>query len=1481
LFGLPNYDRLVTVNLYDVAITTDGVLPVATAIGTATIRNLEFAQGSYQSIGNPGPIFKAYLTDINITGSGKTINDIRSLGVSDGTLTTTANILSEVGIINPTGSFVAGSTITGSSLTETVYAWNTSDNTLLVRPSAGAIPVNTAITSSATGSATLSWRVMLQDIEDNILVFKLPQNGVSTVRDKSGSVTTTYSYRKVFNPATEAAGRVTFVVGTNEVFASISPSDFVACIETGTGAGTLIDVTNANPSLQSALTQLSFDAPSGTTVKLSATVVKQVASERTKTLVTTNKTVSDPVPNVINLGKCDCYRPVGIWTGVDDTGESLNDRYIFDTGQRSNMYDFGTLTLKPGVPAPSGGVYIEFEYFDHGGGDYFCVNSYNNFGSHTDWYERIPYFSLPDGTPLMLRDCLDFRSKRDESSPSTIVYPSGVGKPFKPNDDVITDFSYYLGRADKLYLDPQGHFQVLKGSPSLSPVPPSDPTDGGMVIATLRYGPYTFGPKDVLLKLIDNRRYTMRDIGRLERRIENLEYYTALNLLEKETASFLITDAATGLDRYKNGFVVDPFSDHKVADVYNPDNAYSIDSAKRQLRPMYKSSSHDILYNHGLSTDIEYRGVKTTNDVLTLPYTEVALIVQEKASRIENLNPYNVFNFTGTAQLDPSTDNWKDTELKPDVVVEDSSAYDSVMAALNGSRALGTIWNEWTTDWVGTTTDVVGTRSVASEPHTVPQPGNQAGPNGEWAGFEGIMRQTITDFDVVRTTKTTNQSRQGIVTEVTPKVTQQRVDDKIVNVALSPFIRSRDVSIKGLRLKPLTRHYVFFDEVDVNANCKPVSGDYGDSIVTNGAGELNAIFTIPAGKFRVGRRVLRVCDDVEARNDLVTSFADAQYNASGLIETRQKTITSVREAIVTKRTVSDKRVITSVSETETERKVTWIDPLAQSFLVDTLSGGYMVTGLDLFFATKDDNIPVTVQIREMENGIPTQRIVPFSEVTLNPSQVNVSTDASAATRFNFESPVYLQQGVEYAIVAMSNSNGYFAYVARLADRLLNSDRLISQVPYAGVLFKSQNASTWTPVQTEALKFTLYRAKFDTTKTGKALFFNDTLPVRSLKSLSLLTYNGTNVIRVLHPDHGMPPGSKVTLAIPAGAANANWDDSYNGIPVVDIVPTISGDMRTSAWASNVADTVLGSRTYTVANVELDSYTISIVDDAGAAVNATSSGYTGVALTVTENRLCDVLLPHIQELNFSGTRSDWFIRDVTGQSTHGDQVAYQRVKSGSFPYTSFVPNQNVYFDAPRVVASQVNETEVIKLGTTYDNKSLAYYVELTSSVDHLSPMIDSKRCAAIIVSHRIDNRIDGTTPSCNPTAAAASFVAETVATANTGPARYIHKPAALANPSNSIHVIVSTMRPPEATVELYYRILKTDTSGKFEEQPWVLMSAANGADLSASQSPTDFKDYYYAADDVGEFSTFATKIVMRSKNSCKIPIFKDFRAIALDQ
>jgi hypothetical protein len=84
----------------------------------------------------------------------------------------------------------------------------------------------------------------------------------------------------------------------------------------------------------------------------------------------------------------------------------------------------------------------------------------------------------------------------------------------------------------------------------------------------------------------NNRRYTMSDIGRLETRIQNMEYYTALNLLEKDAASLQIQDA-NGLDRFKSGFVVDNFAGHATGDVKHPDYRVAIDMQDGILRPKY------------------------------------------------------------------------------------------------------------------------------------------------------------------------------------------------------------------------------------------------------------------------------------------------------------------------------------------------------------------------------------------------------------------------------------------------------------------------------------------------------------------------------------------------------------------------------------------------------------------------------------------------------------------------------------------------------------------------------------------------------------------------------------------------------------------------------------------------------------------------------------------------------------------------------
>ena len=89
----------------------------------------------------------------------------------------------------------------------------------------------------------------------------------------------------------------------------------------------------------------------------------------------------------------------------------------------------------------------------------------------------------------------------------------------------------------------------------------------------------------------------------------------------------------------------------------------------------------------------------------------------------------------------------------------------------------------------------------------------------------------------------------------------------------------------------------------------------------------------------------------------------------------------------------------------------------------------------------------------MENGYPTKDILPFSDVTINPSTVELSDNAAIPTRFTFRSPVYIKHSIEYCFVLLSDSNEYSVWISRMGDIDVSGTRTISAQPYAGVLFK--------------------------------------------------------------------------------------------------------------------------------------------------------------------------------------------------------------------------------------------------------------------------------------------------------------------------------------------------------------------------------------------------------------------------------------------
>jgi hypothetical protein len=737
-----------------------------------------------------------------------------------------------------------------------------------------------------------------------------------------------------------------------------------------------------------------------------------------------------------------------------DTVATAN--WTLDNGQRDNFYDHGRLQLTG--TAATGQLLVVMDYFTHSGSGYLSVDSY----SASTGYDDVPTFISPTtGSRVELRDCIDFRPRRADGATTL----EGIELPY-PNSNWQADYSFYQPRIDTIYLSREKSFGVHQGVAADLPVPPFR-LDNTMSLYQLSVPAYTFKPTDVTATFIENKRYTMRDIGKLEKRINNVEYYTALSLLEKEADALVIKDTA-GLDRFKNGILVDDFAGHRIGDVRNADYKCSIDFIDRELRPPFKSNIADLSFISGSST-----GVQQTGDLITLPFTTTEFVTQTQASTFINVNPFNVTAWVGTLDLSPPSDNWVSTTNRPEVIVNATGENDAweQLAGLG----FGSQWNDWQDLGAGRNQRVVS-RGQAS-----------------WRGRRLVQRQT---FAVDQT-----QTRQGIRTEIVGSDTVlASLGDRVVNVSVLPFIRAKDITVSVTGMKPNTRVYPFFDKTAVTTYCTPSGGSLGGAIYTDDSGSVTGlVFSIPCPVkaleqdpqllvFRTGERQFLLTDDPNGNLETASTYADRMYQAQGMLQTKENVILSSR---IPRLHVG---AMGSASDLRTETRITgsrdvtigWNDPLAQTFLIDAnlYPDGIYLSSADLYFKSKDDgNVPVAIHIRDVEQGLPTNRVVPFSDVSLNPASVNVSDTAETATNFAFSDPCYLMPG-EYAIVVMTNSLKYETWIAEMGQNIVGTSRKVSEQPYAGVFFKSQNASTWEQNQNQDLTFKLNRCAFTVT-TGAA------------------------------------------------------------------------------------------------------------------------------------------------------------------------------------------------------------------------------------------------------------------------------------------------------------------------------------------------------------------------------------------------------------
>ena len=847
-----------------------------------------------------------------------------------------------------------------------------------------------------------------------------------------------------------------------------------------------------------------------------------------------------------NLGLSDVYqikeiRKATSFSSVTD-GTDVTSSFYFDSGQRDELYDHATITPKIGLAATDK-LLVKLDYFypdysDPQSVGYFSVDSYPiddvTVSDSSIQTSEIPFYKSPtNGNLYDLRNCLDFRPVKTNTAADATVLGSASTNPATtnsffysspgyrmpaPNSQIIYDYSFYLARRDMVVVDKDANFSIIRGVPSFSPITPTIP-ENVMSIAALYITPYPSIAPGYANKLnrmdlgstskkTANIRFTMRDIGVLKQRIENLEFYTSLNALEKQALDFKILDE-NGLDRFKNGIFVDTFRDHTLGATNRYDYRISVDSRENSIRPVYDMNS--LYYDVVSNTNIQIE-----NNLLTLPYTEEAFWEFVPTTTYRNIET-SVYRYVGQLELTPDTDVWVDTQYAPDGHV-------SMGSDLEGGNVLQTDWNAWQSKIVGyklynqTTGALLGTYTDYNAA--------QAAATALAGTYRAKKKTTITGIGapviletVYDNTRTGSQITSDVHTET------QALGDKVIDVDIIPNIRPQVIKLHARGMKALTRLFVYFDGEDMSEYVTPCYTNYsiykpiingsgavtgfdhanpyqeGDPLLSNSSGEVWALLRIPSGgkPFRIGTKEV-VITDSPTNGDEATSIAVEYFVAQGLVQTKQDTILTTRTVITAQQDVQE------YNQTKTNVVV---NPRATdscsaySFFVKAPEGeeGLFLTSVDVWVAGIDPNQGCWFEVREMsvDGGI-TRNQVPLSEVWYTSKEIepfvvsidDVEEDGAEAfnkyLRVKFKAPLFLYNNTQYAFIIHTigvNPQTYF-WMAKNGDVDLISGNRITSRPLTGTLFTTNNNLNWNEVTNWDLKVRFNRAVFPTNVTGTAV-----------------------------------------------------------------------------------------------------------------------------------------------------------------------------------------------------------------------------------------------------------------------------------------------------------------------------------------------------------------------------------------------------------
>jgi hypothetical protein len=272
-------------------------------------------------------------------------------------------------------------------------------------------------------------------------------------------------------------------------------------------------------------------------------------------------------------------------------------------------------------------------------------------------------------------------------------------------------------------------------------------------------------------------------------------------------------------------------------------------------------------------------------------------------------------------------------------------------------------------------------------------------------------------------------------------------------------------------------------------------------------GALYGIFHVPAYqnmRWITGERLFTITDTANYNDNGYKMRAIAKYTSVGFFDAS----INARAPVTRELTPSTLQIAPSVigsTQKINDRKFmaqTFFTPKGNQIVNGVIKNAYgvFVSSIDLYFRTKPTDsqelFPFTVAITRVVDGLPSNEII--AEKTLEPAYIVTPTvtvngvtrfsDAPPSygtptfTKFTFQDPVYLLPGTEYAIQLITESPDYEVWTAIMGDEYVDANgntRRVSEQPYVGKFFKSQNASQWAPILNQDLMFQINRASFST------------------------------------------------------------------------------------------------------------------------------------------------------------------------------------------------------------------------------------------------------------------------------------------------------------------------------------------------------------------------------------------------------------------